>query len=77
MSGPAKKGGWGSFLKQAVEGLESNLDTILSGDDVPQSKAAQSAATPKVAPKPASGKFTVSALKALLTSLSRIAQFIC
>ncbi|ELR08030.1 hypothetical protein VC83_02607 [Pseudogymnoascus destructans] len=29
---------WGSFLSQAVAGIESNLDNILSGDDVPQAK---------------------------------------
>jgi len=28
-----RKGGWGSFLGSAVAGLESQLDTILAGDD--------------------------------------------
>lgn len=50
MSGSNKQGtsrGWGSFLQQAVAGIESNLDNILSGDDVPQTNR------PKPAPAPA------------------------
>lgn len=27
---------WGSFFQQAVAGIESNLDTILAGEDMPQ-----------------------------------------
>ena len=41
MSAP-RKGGWGSFLGSAVAGLESQLDTILAGDD--QASAKQRAA---------------------------------
>ncbi|OBT95282.1 hypothetical protein VE01_06667 [Pseudogymnoascus verrucosus] len=41
MTTPAKQSSrWGSFLSQAVAGIESNLDNILSGDDVPQTKPA-------------------------------------
>lgn len=53
MSAPAKQGAsrWGSFLQQAVAGIEQNLDNILSGDDVPQThnKLAASVAAPKEA----------------------------
>ncbi|KAL5349370.1 hypothetical protein ACLOAV_005661 [Pseudogymnoascus australis] len=50
MATPGKQSSrWGSFLSQAVAGIESNLDNILSGDDVPQSKPA--APVPPVAPK--------------------------
>jgi hypothetical protein len=41
MTVPGKQASrWGSFLQQAVAGIESNLDNILSGDDVPQPKPA-------------------------------------
>jgi len=30
MAAPAKKSGWGSFLQQAVAGVESRLDNILA-----------------------------------------------
>lgn len=33
MSGSSKKTGWGSFLSQAVAGVEARLDTILAEDD--------------------------------------------
>ena len=53
MSAPAKQGGsrWGSFLQQAVAGIEQNLDNILSGDDVPQTHVKPAA--PAVASKEA------------------------
>lgn len=43
---------WGSFLQQAVAGIESNLDNILSGDDVPQPKPAE---PPVIPPKVENG----------------------
>ncbi|OBT62225.1 hypothetical protein VE03_08040 [Pseudogymnoascus sp. 23342-1-I1] len=50
MATPGKQSSrWGSFLSQAVAGIESNLDNILSGDDVPQTKPA--AVVPPAAPK--------------------------
>lgn len=57
MSAPAKQGGsrWGSFLQQAVAGIEQNLDNILSGDDVPQTHVKP--ATPAAAAKEVAGKF--------------------
>lgn len=47
MAAPAKQNSrWGSFLQQAVAGVESRLDTILAegGDDV--SKPAKAIPTP-------------------------------
>ena len=54
MATPGKQSSrWGSFLSQAVAGIESNLDNILSGDDVPQPKPA--AVVPPIAPKVENG----------------------
>ena len=48
MSAPAKQTSrWGTFLSQAVAGVESRLDNILAEDEVP-------APVKKTAPAPAS-----------------------
>lgn len=58
MATPGKQSSrWGSFLSQAVAGIESNLDNILSGDDVPQSKPA--AVVPAIAPKVENGMLSL------------------
>lgn len=46
MSG-APKSRWGSLLSGAVAGLESQLDTILSGDDQASAKSRAAEATTK------------------------------
>ncbi|KAI9775480.1 MAG: hypothetical protein M1839_001097 [Geoglossum umbratile] len=43
---------WGSFLQQAVAGVESKLDTILADGDDTASRNARSAATGSTEPKP-------------------------
>ena len=60
MSAPAKQGAsrWGSFLQQAVAGIEQNLDNILSGEDVPQTHNNKST-PPVAAPKEAGNAPTV------------------
>jgi TATA element modulatory factor len=43
---PKKASGWGSFLQQAVAGVESRLDTILAEGENEASKPAPKPATP-------------------------------
>ena len=52
MATPSKKSsGWGSFLQQAIDGVESRLDNILVGDGPLE----PSAATTKAPVKPDAG----------------------
>jgi hypothetical protein len=56
MAAPTKKStGWGSFLQQAVAGVESRLDNILADGEEAVKPAAKPGATPPVSAKPESG----------------------
>ncbi|OLN92905.1 Protein sgm1 [Colletotrichum chlorophyti] len=46
MAAPAKSSRWGSFLQQAVAGVEARLDNILAEGDPNQPQTAQAASTP-------------------------------
>ena len=63
MAAPGKGSRWGSFLSQAVAGVESRLDNILTEAEQDQQQAgklpaAKSPAQQAVAPKPASRSYT-------------------
>lgn len=65
MAAPAKQASsrWGSFLSQAVAGVEAKLDTILADDyddAAQQNKEPKPAATPPPAPSPAKASPTPS-----------------
>lgn len=65
MSAPGKQASsrWGSFLQQAVAGVESRLDTILAEDDrsaTPPPAAAAAATTATTTTTTASPKVTSS-----------------
>ncbi|KAH6610936.1 hypothetical protein Trco_000956 [Trichoderma cornu-damae] len=51
MAAPGKQSRWGSFLQQAVAGVESRLDTILAESDDDRSAAAAAATTTTASPK--------------------------
>ncbi|KAI0526093.1 hypothetical protein F5B22DRAFT_268400 [Xylaria bambusicola] len=51
MSAPQKSSRWGSFLSQAVAGVEARLDNILAEDGSPK-ESTTSAVTPSAAPVP-------------------------
>jgi hypothetical protein len=58
MSGGSR---WGSFLQQAVAGVESRLDTILAeGSEEPAPPAQKKPANPTPAVKPDPGKIYIS-----------------
>lgn len=49
MATPQKKSGWGSFLQQAVAGVESRLDNILAegaGEEAPKTASKPPTPTP-------------------------------
>ncbi|KAK1827201.1 TATA element modulatory factor [Podospora conica] len=54
MAAPTKKTGWGSFLSQAVGGLEARLDNILAEDDGSATKDAKTTAGSAAPPNPPS-----------------------
>jgi hypothetical protein len=56
MATPAKQTSrWGSFLQQALDGVESRLDNILVGDGPPDTAAGSVAVGSTVPAKPENG----------------------
>lgn len=79
MAAPTKKTGWGSFLSQAVGGLEARLDNILAEDEASSARDAKPSPGSAAQPSPASpskqtaspGKSQVSLSGLLILTVSR------